>query len=96
MNISQRILLSIIPALLLCGCGDTSPSGDTAGAADDRPRLAYVTNGVADFWTIAKAGADTAGVDFDAEVDVLMPTMQLERLPEGVTAEHVGEPTLAQ
>ena len=74
MNISQRILLSIIPALLLCGCGDTSPSGDTAGAADDRPRLAYVTNGVADFWTIAKAGADTAGVDFDAEVDVLMPT----------------------
>jgi class 3 adenylate cyclase len=24
-------------------------------------------------------------------VDVLMPTMQLERLPEGVSAEHVGE-----
>ncbi|MCP4833531.1 MAG: substrate-binding domain-containing protein, partial [Phycisphaera sp.] len=62
--------------VLFAGCGDTSPTGDatTSGVDDARPRLAYVTNGVADFWTIAKAGADTAGVDFDAEVDVLMPT----------------------
>ena len=82
MIISNRVLLSIVPLLLLVGCGDPNPGGgtDAAGgaAADqssgDRPRLAYVTNGVADFWTIAKAGADTAGVDFDAEVDVLMPT----------------------
>jgi adenylate cyclase len=29
--------------------------------------------------------------DHARQVDVLMPTMQLERLPEGVTAEHVGE-----
>ncbi|MAH66026.1 MAG: sugar ABC transporter substrate-binding protein [Phycisphaerae bacterium] len=80
MTISHRILLSIIPPLLLLvGCGDTNPNAgtekaETAPAAADRPRLAYVTNGVADFWTIAKAGADTAGVDFDADVDVLMPT----------------------
>ena len=75
MIISNRVLLSIVPLLLLVGCGDPNPGGgtDSAGgaAADqssgDRPRLAYVTNGVADFWTIAKAGADTAGVDFDAD-----------------------------
>ena len=29
--------------------------------------------------------------DHARQVDVLMPTMQLERLPDGVTAEHVGE-----
>ena len=76
MKIPQRILLTLVPMVFFAGCGDTSPTGDaTASGVDDaRPRLAYVTNGVADFWTIAKAGADTAGVDFDAEVDVLMPT----------------------
>lgn len=71
----QRILLgsSLLAALLtLNACDD--PGKATAAAGKGDIRVAYVTNGVADFWTIAKAGADAAGGDFDVSVDVLMPT----------------------
>ncbi|HIA63280.1 MAG TPA: hypothetical protein EYN93_10360, partial [Planctomycetaceae bacterium] len=42
-------------------------------AEDTRPTVAYITNGIASFWDIAKAGALKAGEDFDAEVLVQMP-----------------------
>ena len=75
MTISHRLVFFLIGSIGLFGCGDAgSESEGVEASAVDQPRLAYVTNGVADFWTIAKAGADTAGVDFDADVDVLMPT----------------------
>ena len=66
----------MLASLILVGCGDSDPGAATSPQAGTvaSPRLAYVTNGVADFWTIAKAGADAAGVDQGAEVDVLMPT----------------------
>ncbi len=48
------------------------PAAETKAPAA-RPRVAYVTNGIASFWTIAKAGALTGGKDFGAEVDVRMP-----------------------
>ena len=38
-----------------------------------KPRIAYVTNGVAAFWTVAEAGCKAGAVDFDADVEVLMP-----------------------
>ena len=38
-----------------------------------KPRIAYVTNGVAAFWTITQTGVQHAGRDFDAEVSVHMP-----------------------
>ncbi len=71
----QRILLGstlLVSLFVLTSCDDAGPS--SAVAEKDDIRVAYVTNGVADFWTIAKAGADTAGDDFDVSVDVLMPT----------------------
>lgn len=37
------------------------------------PHLAFVSNGVADFWTIAKAGALAAGKDIGCEVTVEFP-----------------------
>ena len=77
MNNPARLAFSILASLILVGCGDSNSGGGADGteaAAADRPRVAYVTNGVADFWTIAKAGANTAGDDFDVSVDVLMPT----------------------
>ena len=37
------------------------------------PHLAFVSNGVADFWTIAKAGALAAGNDIGCEVTVEFP-----------------------
>ena len=39
-----------------------------------RPTVGYVTNGIASFWTIAEAGARAAGKEFDAQVEVRMPT----------------------
>jgi ribose transport system substrate-binding protein len=45
--------------------------------AQARPTLAFVTNGIASFWTIAEAGALKAARDLDVECLVRMP-------PEGV------------
>jgi ribose transport system substrate-binding protein len=42
-------------------------------AGDEKPRVAFVTNGVASFWTIAQKGAEAGGEEFDAEVSVHMP-----------------------
>ena len=71
------ISLTPILATILIGCGGGEKP--TAGGANEgdgtaRPRIAYVTNGVADFWTIAEAGANSAGEEFDVDVEVLMPT----------------------
>jgi ribose transport system substrate-binding protein len=43
-------------------------------ATGKRPTVAYVTNGIASFWTIAEAGARAAGKKFNADVEVRMPS----------------------
>jgi len=64
---------------LLClfsiGCNPSSPSAgdDQANGVSDKPKVAYVTNGVASFWVIAESGVKQGGEDFDAETQVLMP-----------------------
>lgn len=68
---SLALLLAAVAWATAAGCGD-SGSAATEGAKD-RPRLAYVTNGVDDFWTIASKGVEAAERDFDADCDVLMP-----------------------
>lgn len=60
------------------GPGESGASSDTQDGpaninADMVPKVAYVTNGIASFWTIAAVGARKAGDDFNAEVDVKMP-----------------------
>lgn len=40
---------------------------------EEKPRVAFVTNGVASFWTIAEKGAEAGGDEFDADVSVHMP-----------------------
>ena len=62
----HRILLAILCLLPTAACTGSEP--DT-----QKPRLAYVSNGVASFWTIAEAGALKAGRDLDVDVDVRMP-----------------------
>jgi len=46
----------------------------TKPAGDKKPRVAYVTNGIASFWTIAQKGAEAAGRDHNCDVEVKMPT----------------------
>ncbi|MHC4996332.1 MAG: substrate-binding domain-containing protein, partial [Planctomycetota bacterium] len=76
-----RLLLAFLltSSLALTGCdkGDAG-SGSSTGAAtpagaEGRPTVAFVTNGIATFWDIAKAGALAAGKEFNVNVDVRMP-----------------------
>lgn len=52
-------------------------------------RYAFVTNGVADFWTIAEAGARQAAADLEVTAEVLMPaggiTEQKQMLEDLIT-----------
>ena len=40
---------------------------------DEKPTVAFVTNGIASFWVVAEAGANAAAKDVNAEVLVKMP-----------------------
>jgi len=48
--------------------------GTISGCSPKDPGFAFVTNGVADFWTIAGQGAEKAGEDLGVEVTVVMPS----------------------
>ncbi len=84
-------LVFLVVAFALSACGDTVAVEDNServrtvvGPIPDRPnadtpRVAFVPNGPASFWDIAKAGAMKAGRDLKCEVDV--------RIPEGGKAE---------
>lgn len=61
----RTVAITLLFALLLTGCKKEEKK---------KVRVAYVTNGVADFWTIAKAGAETAGRDLGVDVTVIMPS----------------------
>ena len=69
MKLPKRILLAALPivviAALLTSCQPAASSG--------KKRVAFVTNGVASFWTIAAAGAKAAAEKFGVEAETLMP-----------------------
>src|SRR5687768_12245833 len=73
-------LCACVAALMLAGAAgagcdksdSANPSTASSGGAK-QPKVVYITNGVADFWTIAKTGAEAGGREFGANVDVLMP-----------------------
>ena len=70
----NRFLIAACAAVVLAGCGG-SPDGQNASGGGDGPgiRVAYVTNGIDPFWTIAEAGANAGAEEFGVEVEVLMP-----------------------
>lgn len=55
------------------GSATGSATSAPVGTSGKKPKVAYVTNGVASFWDIAKVGAEGAGEKFGADVDVQMP-----------------------
>ncbi|MEC8824611.1 MAG: sugar-binding protein [Verrucomicrobiota bacterium] len=79
---TRRFLYTAVLAafsLLATGCRDAGPA---------KKRYAYVTNGVAEFWTLAEAGANKAGTELDVDVSVLMPgslTDQKNMLEDALT-----------
>lgn len=67
----QRTLPTLLLGLLI-GCGGADGTGG-AEEQDDRPRLAFVSNGVDPFWSIAAAGVEAGNAEFDASCDMRMP-----------------------
>lgn len=57
------VMLGLAMAGAFSGCNKTS----------NKPRIAYVTNGVDPFWDIASKGAKDAAAKFDVELQVIMP-----------------------
>ena len=63
MKVRLIIVLALVP-FLFSGC-EKKEGG--------KPRVAYMGNAIAPFWTIAEKGARKAAEEFGAEVDVRMP-----------------------
>jgi len=76
-SMKRLFLLNVAASLLLVSSGCNSSSETTTETdpqiANQKPQVAYVTNGVASFWVIAESGVEQGGKDFDADTQVLMP-----------------------
>ena len=74
----QLLLLALLPVLALgfVGCGEDD--GTSATGEGSKPKVAYVTNGIASFWVIAEKGAQDGAKEFNAHVEVLMPPNGVE------------------
>ncbi|MFM1769696.1 MAG: D-ribose-binding periplasmic protein precursor [Verrucomicrobiota bacterium] len=66
-----RPCLTLVAGLALLGLGGCGKSD--SGASGKKPRIAFISNGVAAFWTIAEAGVKAAGEKYGATVSVHMP-----------------------
>jgi ribose transport system substrate-binding protein len=81
MHLTRLLVASLAAASLLAfsACkpsSDSMPvSGDAGGsaAAGKKLKLAFVSNGVASFWTICEAGVKAAGSDLGVEATMHMP-----------------------
>jgi ribose transport system substrate-binding protein len=73
---------AVAAALTVSGCTGKKDNASSAGAqpvSKDAPSFAYITNGVADFWTLAAAGAIKAGEDLDVKVEVITPSSMTDQ-----------------
>jgi ribose transport system substrate-binding protein len=74
-KIKPKALLALL-LLGLTSChkpAESSSASDGATKAGKKPRIAFVSNGVASFWNIAAAGVRAAGEKFDVDAQTLMP-----------------------
>lgn len=88
MNPPLRRALGIFSVFLAMLAGACRDAGEGA-----TPRYAFVTNGVAEFWTIAEAGARQAGRELGVEVGIFMPgslSDQKQMLEDAVTRGYAG------
>lgn len=69
-----RALFSLLLLFAVTAGCSSKDSGSSDASAGSKPKYAYVTNCIAEFWTIAECGALQAGKDLQADVTVIMPT----------------------
>jgi ribose transport system substrate-binding protein len=67
------LTFSTLLACALATLATFSSCKPAASAPDKPPRVAFITNGVASFWTIAKAGAEAAALGVGVDLSVHMP-----------------------
>ena len=72
----RRYLLALGAVIMVSGigCGSKDSGGESTAETPQGPSFAFITNGVADFWTIAQLGAEKAGKDLGVDVTVVMPS----------------------
>ena len=74
---STLLILPAVVATLMTGCKPSQESGAAAAAqgssASRKKKIAFVSNGVASFWTIASAGVKAAGEKAGVDAETLMP-----------------------
>lgn len=90
MRTTITALLASLLVLTACGRGSAPADGDAA--APGAMRVAYVTNGIDPFWTIAEAGALAAARDLEVHCEVLMPPRGLvdqTRMIESLLARNI-------
>ncbi len=82
MKISRLLSLAAAASLaaMTLGCGqggssysDDSSSASAGGGSAKKPKVAFISNGVASFWTIASKGVEAGGAEFNADVETIMP-----------------------
>jgi ribose transport system substrate-binding protein len=68
--------IAIVFASIVSGCNRGKDTGSVEKKSDTKgtPSFAFITNGVADFWEHARAGANKASKDFGVEVTVITPS----------------------
>jgi ribose transport system substrate-binding protein len=71
-------LAPLLATALMTGCKPTPDSTPAAGNTGGKKKIAFVSNGVASFWTIAAAGVKAAGEKAGVNAETLMPV-------EGIT-----------
>ena len=95
----KLLALALISTLALTGCGGTDSTMSTSEGDNtftvnegERIKLAYVTNAIDPFWTIAEAGVKAGEKKFDVDVEVLMPPKGLvdqKRMMEALLANGI-------
>jgi ribose transport system substrate-binding protein len=70
MNKLASVAALIVASILMPGCNRGKV---TDSKTKGQPSFAFITNGVADFWEHARAGAVAAGDELRVNVDVIMP-----------------------
>jgi ribose transport system substrate-binding protein len=74
MNRHLTVGAIVVALTFVSGCGSGKESGKTPVAMKPTANYAFITNGVADFWQHAEAGANKAGEDLGVNVSVIMPS----------------------
>jgi ribose transport system substrate-binding protein len=76
-NLSRSLLgLLTLASIAFPSCNKSEPgtgSSDSSNAGAKGKKIAFVTNGVASFWTIAAAGVKAASRDLKVNAETLMP-----------------------